>query len=211
MLEEMAEDERVDALIGEVDRIEIEIEIAVAPDEVEALLELAPPVRRGGGERTVVVTPRRACGYEVQLDPSDELNARADGRRLFISTALAGFTQNDDELALILGHELAHHVLGHRHWDDVGGVGRTANETGMVTGGRGGQESQADRVGLYLAARAGFDTSVAAPFWIRFGESNWRVRFPTIGYASAAGRARALEAVHAEIEARRRQGAPLRP
>ena len=160
----------------------------------------------------VTVQPRRACGYEVQLNPSDELNARADGRRLFISTALAGFAENDDELAVILGHELAHHVLRHRSWSETGGAARQANdEAWAAEGGEGGAEQQADRVGLYLLARAGFDPAVAAPFWRRFGESNWRVRFPQIGHASAGSRALALEEVQREIEAKRRAGGALMP
>lgn len=169
-------------------------------------------VERGGETLELTVRPERACGYEVQLDPSDELNARADGRRLFISTALAGFARDDDELALILGHELAHHVLGHRPWAETGGAGRQANEGAWrAEGGEGGAERQADRVGLYLSARAGYDPAVAAPFWRRFGESNWRVRFPQLGHASAGARARALEAVEAEIAAKRAAGQPLLP
>ena len=169
-------------------------------------------VQRGGETFDLTIHPRRACGYEVQLDPSDELNARADGRRLFISTALAGFTQNDAELAVILGHELAHHVLGHRPWNPAGGAARKANEGAWRTeGGSGGAEQQADRVGLYLAARAGYDPAAAAPFWRRFGESNWRVRFPQIGHASAGARAAALEGVEREIDAIRRAGGELLP
>lgn len=169
-------------------------------------------IRRGNSEREIILSPRRACGYEVQLNPSDELNARADGRRLFISTALAGFAANDDELAVILGHELAHHVLRHRHWNDAGGSARQTNEEAWeAEGGEGNAEQQADRVGLYLMARAGFDPAVAPPFWRRFGESNWRVRFPQIGHASAGSRARALEEVQREIEAKRQSGGDLLP
>lgn len=182
---------------------------------VDAALAQGPAaftVQRGDQTLALTLHPRPACGYDVQLDPSDELNARADGRRLFISTALAGFAVNDDELAVILGHELAHHVLEHRVWNAAGGAGRRANEGVWRTeGGAGGAEQQADRVGLYLAARAGYDTSVAAPFWRRFGASNWRVRFPQIGHASAGARAAALEQVQQEIEARRRAGGELRP
>jgi len=167
-------------------------------------------VNHGGQPMSVTVEPHRACGYEVQLNPSDELNARADGRRLFISTALAGFTQSDDELALILGHELAHHVLRHRTWSDVGGAGREANEAAAVNG-VGDKETQADRVGLFLAARAGYDTRIAPAFWRRFGAANWRVRYPQLRHASAEARARALEQVQIEIDAKRAQGGPLLP
>lgn len=167
-------------------------------------------IRRNGQPLSMTVQPHRACGYEVQLNPSDELNARADGRRLFISTALAGFTRSDDELALILGHELAHHVLRHRTWSDVGGAGREANETAAVSG-AGDKETQADRVGLFLAARAGYDTAIAPAFWRRFGAANWRVRYPQLRHASAEARARALEQVQVEIDAKRAAGAPLLP
>lgn len=169
-------------------------------------------VQRGAETLDLIVRPEPACGYDVQLNPSDELNARADGRRLFISTALAGFAASDDELAVILGHELAHHVLRHRHWSETGGAARQVNaEAWRTEGGEGGAEQQADRVGLYLAARAGYDPSVAAPFWRRFGASNWRVRFPQIGHASAGARAQALELVAQEIEAKRAAGEPLLP
>ncbi|WP_372706615.1 M48 family metalloprotease, partial [Brevundimonas sp.] len=167
-------------------------------------------IRRDGEPLTVTIEPRRACGYEVQLNPSDELNARADGRRLFISTALAGFTQSDDELALILGHELAHHVLRHRTWSDVGGAGREAN-AGAAVGESGDKETQADRVGLFLAARAGYDTRIAPAFWRRFGAANWRVRYPQLRHASAEARARALEQVQVEIETQRASGQPILP
>ena len=167
-------------------------------------------IRRSGQPLSVTIEPHRACGYDVQLNPSDELNARADGRRLFISTALAGFTRSDDELALILGHELAHHVLRHRDWSDVGGAGRQANDATAVTG-AGDKETQADRVGLYLAARAGYETRIAPAFWRRFGAYNWRVRYPQLRHASAEARARALEQVQVEIDTKRAAGGPLLP
>lgn len=167
-------------------------------------------IRRDGMVRQMALQPRRSCGYDVQLDPSNEFRGRADGRRVFISTALAGFTVSDDELALLLGHELAHHVLRHRSWDETGGGGRIENPSGgrMVAD---HPERQADRVGLYLAARAGFDTRQAPVFWRRFGASNWRVRFSQLTHDSAGTRAVALEAVHAEIEDLRRAGKPLVP
>ncbi len=159
-------------------------------------------VQRDQMTRPVRLEPLSTCGYEVQLNPSDELNARADGRRLFISTALAEFAQTDDELALILGHELAHNVLGHRRWSETGGEGRTVVDRNCDPRlcGTGNQEQQADRTGLFLMARAGYDPSVAAPFWRRFGASNWRVRYPQLAHASARTRAIRLEAVQLEIE-----------
>ncbi|MDP2763329.1 MAG: M48 family metallopeptidase [Brevundimonas sp.] len=168
-------------------------------------------IRRSGEERAVSVTPQRTCGYDVQLDPSDELNARADGKRLFITTAMAGFAATDDELALVLGHELAHHVLGHHGWHEAEARGRQTQTLPALGGSTGGSERQADRVGLYLAARAGFDTAIAPAFWRRFGAFNWRVRYPQWNHPSAEARARALEGVQAEISALQAAGQPLVP
>lgn len=169
-------------------------------------------IQRGDQRLAVTVTPRRACGYDVQLNPSDDLNAQADGRRLFISTALARFAASDDELAIILGHELAHNVLGHRRWSETGGAGRTVVGRDCAEDLCGGdRERQADRTGLYLMARAGYEPGVAAPFWRRFGESNWRVRYPQLAHASAGTRAQRLEEVQAEIEALKAANLPLEP
>ena len=168
-------------------------------------------VRRDGQDRIISLTPRLACGYDVQLDPSDELNARADGKRLFITTAMAGFAGSDDELALVLGHELAHHVLEHRQWHEAETRGRRTQTVPALSDAPGGSERQADRVGLYLTARAGFDTAIAPVFWRRFGAYDWRVRYPQWNHPSAEARARALETVQAEISARRAAGQPLVP
>lgn len=169
-------------------------------------------IQRGDHRLQVTVTPRRACGYEVQLNPSNDLNAQADGRRLFISTGLAQFAASDDELAIILGHELAHNVLGHRRWSETGGAGRTVISRDCAGDQCGGdRERQADRTGLYLMARAGYAPSAAAPFWRRFGQSNWRVRYPQLAHASAGTRAQRLEEVQAEIEALKAAGRPLEP
>lgn len=182
-----------------------QLDLALARGPVEIVF------RRDGNDQTVTVTPQRACGYDVQLDPSDELNARADGKRLYISTAMAGFTATDDELAIVLGHELAHHVLEHRGWHEAETRGRQTQTVPAFNGAAGGSERQADRVGLYLAARAGFDTGIAPAFWRRFGDYNWRVRYPGWSHPSAEARARALETVQAELNARRASGQPLVP
>lgn len=181
------------------------LDLALATGPIEIAL------RRDGNDQTARITPQRACGYDVQLDPSDELNARADGKRLFITTAMAGFTATDDELALVLGHELAHHVLGHRGWHEAETRGRQTQTVPTLSGAAGGAERQADRVGLYLAARAGFDSTIGPTFWRRFGAFNWRVRYPQWGHPSAETRARALEDVQAEISALQASGQPLVP
>jgi hypothetical protein len=177
---------------------------AALADDGPAMLEIS----RGGAVRTVRLTADPACPHSVQLDVSDELNARANGTGVFISTALAGFAANDDELALILAHELAHNILKHRErFDREAPARRVFGNLAVAPSSLAAAERDADRWGLYLMARAGFDVDVAAPFWRRFGAANWRVRWAQWGHPSAEVRARQLEAVSAEIaDARARTG-----
>jgi predicted Zn-dependent protease len=63
------------------------------------------------------------CDYEVYYDEADEFNAYAteqDGEnQIFISMGLLKYLQSDDELALVIGHEIGHHILN--HFDDQAG------------------------------------------------------------------------------------------
>lgn len=169
-------------------------------------------VRRDDQTREVTAHPTTACAYEVHLDVSNELNARANGTDVFISTTLAAFATSDDELALILAHELAHNVLEHRErFDREAPARRVFGNLAVAPSSLSAAERDADRWGLYLMARAGFDERVAAPFWRRFGAANWRVRWAQWGHPSAATRARQLEGVAAEIAAARSSGRRLDP
>jgi Zn-dependent protease with chaperone function len=52
--------------------------------------------------------------YGVQIATKNQtLNAYADKGRVILTQRLVNFCLNDDELALIIGHELAHQALGH--------------------------------------------------------------------------------------------------
>lgn len=180
-------------------------------DETLAQGRTTLQVRRDGRVRTVELTPRLACGYEVQLDPSADFGARADGRRLFVTTATADRLRGDDELAFVLGHELAHHVLGHRIWHDSGGGGRTIRRPGAEAQRPEGFEREADRVGLILQARAGYDYTVAPALWRRLGRSNWLYRLPGLDHASSDVRARRLDSVVDDLRERQAEGRPLTP
>lgn len=164
--------------------------------------------RRGGEVRTTRLVPVEGCGYPFQLDPSPDRRARADGQRVFVTTAMMAFAPADPDLAFVLGHELAHNILGH------------ADATSRADGGRGPEvlpwrlledEREADRFGLYLAARAGYPVGGASDFLLRSGETDWRFRYPQWGHDSAATRARAVAAAAQEITDRLDRGAPLDP
>lgn len=127
-------------------------------------------VRRGASTLDVMLRPVPGCASRFQLLPGAGLNAKADGRYVQVSGGLVEFVANEDELALVIAHELAHNILGHRARLDAAGVSR-----GLFAGfgkNRGRireTELEADRLALYLMTRAGYDPSVAPAFWQRFG------------------------------------------
>ena len=125
-------------------------------------------VERGGHTLSVAVTPTAGCVSQVQLLPSPRIGARADGLHLSITTALVDYVADDNELALVIAHEMAHNALGHRAQFEAQGVRRGlfgsygANAVKVLEA-----ERAADRLAYFLMARAGFDPRVALAFWPR--------------------------------------------
>lgn len=150
-------------------------------------------VRRAGEVRAVRLSPVPACAYSLHMEPGEVRNARADGRGVFISAGLTHFAARDEDLALLLGHELAHGVLEHR----------TADSRLTAAGRAPDAERRADRAGLCLALNAGYDMTGAPAFWRRFGAADWRVRYPQLGHPGAETRARVLEDALADLAAGR--------
>jgi Zn-dependent protease with chaperone function len=145
-------------------------------------------VRRGGGRLTLTVEGEEGCASRFQLIPSRRLNARADGRYVQVTTAIADYVADDSELAAVLAHEFAHNVARHRVRLDearvsrgfLGNFGRNARRIRET-------EVEADRLSVYLMERAGYDPEAAVRFWSRFGprglnflgsptHPNWRNR-----------------------------------
>ena len=166
---------------------------------IDAALKRGPAMitlARGAEELRGPMQPVIGCDYEVQLIPSPRLEASANGRVVSVTTALARYAATDDDLALVVGHEMAHNVLRHRE-----------NRRGSSRS----RERAADRVGLYLTARAGYDISRAAEFWRRFGDDNWRARLGVLTHPSPTARSRAVAAAAEEIARKRAAGDPLVP
>ena len=173
-------------------------------------------VRRDGTERTVPLHPVQACAYPTQVEVTGTLGGRADGRHIFISDGMANLAPTDDQLAFVLAHELAHAVLEHRTQPDVTGLRGASNR--LISLRRGlspGAEADADHMGLFLAARAGFDPRAAMDFLDLFEAADRGAR-QTRGnpgglYGPVSIRRRALEPVLEDIAARRAAGQPLIP
>ncbi|MGB8274735.1 MAG: M48 family metallopeptidase [Alphaproteobacteria bacterium] len=179
--------------------------------------------------RDITVAPVPVCGYELFIGLSDSINAYADGKGIVVTKGMLRFASSDTDLALVMSHELAHNVLKHDRGPSVSALPGTVVDMlatfvlGLDTKGlfaRGGgrnpaqdEEAEADYVGLYILARAGFAISGAPDFWRRVGASHpdsladsLAAQHPPTPY-----RAVALEKTIAEIEAKRAKGLPLRP
>ncbi len=72
-------------------------------------------IEREGKTFSVTLYPQHLpAEYAILVDTHDQkLNAFAAPGRIILTNRLVSFCLNDDELALLIGHELAHHVLGH--------------------------------------------------------------------------------------------------
>ena len=122
----------------------------------------------------------------VVLSDADQINAFADGERVYIAAGMLRFVQDDGELALVLAHEMAHITRGHVEakqanvllgalvgavFDGLaGGYGTTMSDLGPQIGASAYSqefESEADYVGVYIAGRVGYEVSSAANLWRR--------------------------------------------
>jgi predicted Zn-dependent protease len=131
---------------------------------------------------------------------------------VFVTTGLIRYAVTDDALAIVLGHEYAHDVLHHRQRLDRHGFARAfLGQLGSTPASLMTAEKEADYVGLYLAARAGYDISAAPEFWRRlaadYGDA-WYVRW---SHPGSLERAAALEAARAEIQQKIKAREPLVP
>ena len=125
---------------------------------------------------------------------SSEINAYADGERVVITTGMMRFA-DDLELAVVVGHEIAHNAMDHitamrsnALWgalagavlDGLMGAGGADGGGGLTQLGadagasRFSQdfEREADYVGLYVLARAGVELSRAPEFWRHMAIAN---------------------------------------
>ena len=61
----------------------------------------------------VTVPADTVCGYNLTASRKDEVNAWADGSNVIVTSAMLRFVTDNDELAAVLAHEIAHNALGH--------------------------------------------------------------------------------------------------
>lgn len=176
-------------------------------------------VQRDNEVITATVEPERLCGYQVLVAEVPQVNARTDGRRsIQITRGMLDFAHTDAELALVVGHEIAHNAMGHlsartqlmRSLAAAGPGTAGAGANGMTPAFSQALEMEADHMGLYIVARAGMRFEDAPRFIERLAAtSGANVQART--HPASAARVAALKRTVLEIENKRAAGLPLTP
>lgn len=160
---------------------------------------LSVTIRHQGTDRTVTIPASPGCrsAFEVLLGPG--MAATSDGRT--VQVAVRFFERYDDEqVAVIVAHELAHSILRHRVRLEAAGV-----KWGVLSEfGRNGRlfrrtEDEADQLSVALLHNAGYDPRNAARFWREHGGDVDGGLFRSRTHASSKDRAAAIDAEAARI------------
>ena len=131
--------------------------------------------------------------WEINLFVSDEVNAfcMPGGKIAFYTGILEKLKLNDDEVATVMGHEVAHALREHARdrlaKSQLGNLGANVLSQALGLGSLGSQainqgvqlvglsfsradEKDADLVGMDLAARAGYDPRAGLSLWQKMGQ-----------------------------------------
>ena len=148
-------------------------------------------VERNGKIKKFSFQPDMVCPYYIGVDDtSPEINAYATGDSIIMTARMMDYASDDTALAAVVAHELAHNVLGHREASEknmaigaligaaidlsLGGDGSSIDAGAAVGWNAYSQdfEMEADYVGLYLLARAGYDYKKAGDMQKLLGALN---------------------------------------
>lgn len=147
-------------------------------------------------------TPKAGERWDVRVFNSPEVNAFVmPGNRVGVYTGLLDLVENDDQLAAVLGHEVAHSIYRHANQrasraavasgaaqlggavisgstdgaisaDQVSALGSVAANLGVVLPYSRSAELEADLAGVDYMHAAGFNARQAARLWELMAQAN---------------------------------------
>lgn len=119
--------------------------------------------------------------YKIYYIQSDELNSFTIGGKIFFTSGMYKFCENEDEIASIIGHEIGHNELGHirdnlsriKTMEEFGEIGTISVNLGkmLITPFNQKNEVASDFYGLDLAFSADYDACQNIKLWKRMQES----------------------------------------
>lgn len=190
------------------------------------------------GKRIALASGRSDYQWEFRVIRDKEINAFClPGGKVAVHTGLLDFVESDDELAAVIGHEVAHATARHgaermsQNMAAEVGVAvlgaviaaKTQNSTGgAVAAGLLGagatygvlmpfsrlHESEADHMGLIYMAAAGYDPNAAISLWSRMAEKNKGKKVPEFFSTHPSDETRVKE-IRAEIPEAMRYFRPI--
>ena len=138
-------------------------------------------ILRGKREIKVNMMGIQSCSYNVQVLPSGFPNAFADGEKVFITMAAIKLAQTKDELAFLIGHELAHNILHYKNFEsneanllaiDYLDKPKIRQIKNILVWSNENREIEADIEGMHLAFKAGFSLENVNEYWRRLSVFN---------------------------------------
>lgn len=177
---------------------------------------------------------KNGCYYYFKMNQNDDINSQADGKNIIIFTGMMRFIESDDELAVVMAHEFAHNLMGHvsaqnknATFGKILGLAADAfaDSQGINMGGEMAKagaeiatltysvdfEKEADYIGIYVMAKAGYDINQAAKLWRRMSIEDPDGIYNSSTHPSNAARFVALQKTIHEINYKRKRHFPLLP
>ena len=194
---------------------------------VSAHPSLPMGIERDGSGKQLTIPVTRACGFGIELGNADNINSYADGARVMVTRGMLNFVRDDDELAYLLAKGMAHNILGHassqRNASTIGSIidnlVGVRPDTSMLIGSGGIKampqdlDAAADRLAVYLLARANYNINDAAPFVKRLASTHPATVLNgyVANHPATAFRVATIDKTVAEVKAKRDGKKPLLP
>ncbi|XVJ64498.1 MAG: M48 family metalloprotease [Sphingopyxis sp.] len=186
--------------------------IAALESRLAALPPSTPAEIDAADGRRLAVQPVAGCISDFRVEARDRPSGAADGRLVLISAGLARAAADDDELAAVIAHELAHNILRHRARLDAAdidrGIGKQFGRNARLIR---ATEVEADRLSVWLTHAAGYAPEAAARFWTQFGKRRGPVLIQAGTHPRWKARVRTLETEVAALRDAEARGGPLDP
>lgn len=142
---------------------------------ISTALETGPltieTVDAAGARRSWRLEADASCETRFEVAADDDEQAYADGETVQVTAGMGVFTgDNDEELAAVIAHELAHNILRHvPRQREAGTPNNYTRYLGRYTNINRSMEEEADRLSVWLLALAGYQARAPIEFWQRFG------------------------------------------
>ena len=194
-------------------------------------------IDRNGEILTFDINQTKICNYPIIFTQDKIVNAYADGKSIIMTQGMVDYARDDNEIAMVIAHELAHNDRGHldavkKNSLIMGSIGFVLDlMTIYYSGGTAGGDAQntemwskigrdaysvefekdADYGGVYYAYRAGYDISQVKNFWERIGSENPKQIAISSTHPATSERYLQIDKTVKEINKKKKDGLALVP